>query len=294
MYSKLIAGVMNWGVWGSNLSIDQMKENMIFCVNNGITTFDHADIYGGYTTEETFGNAFKKSGIKRNEIQLISKGGICYFSENKDAFVNYKNSFKLKHYQYGKQHIINTVENSLKNLKTEFLDLFLLHRPSPLMDFNEISETLTLLKKQGKIIDFGVSNFSNTQMDLASSKLPITCNQIEFSLTHFDPIYTGVLDYLILHSKITMAWSPLGSYFKENNAQKNRITSKIEPLALQYNVSIDQLLLAWILKHPSNVYPVIGTTNKIRILKSIEALTIDLDIEDWFSLLVASQGHELA
>ena len=124
-FSKIIAGTMTWGIWGKNLDKNQMIELMNHCLETGITTFDHADIYGGYTTEAAFGNAFGESRIDRKKIQLISKCGIQLVSENR--------SVKIKHYDYSKSHIIRSAEQSLKNLKTDYLDLLLLHRPSPLM-----------------------------------------------------------------------------------------------------------------------------------------------------------------
>lgn len=293
MFSKIIAGVMNWGVWGKNLNESQMKNTILFCLENGITTFDHADIYGGYTTEASFGNAFKSSVINRENIQLISKCGICYTSDNKDQFTSYKHNYKLKHYCYDKDYIIASAENSLKNLKTDYLDILLLHRPSPLIDFDVIYDALETLKKEGKIKAFGVSNFSAPQMALAESRFTISTNQLEFSLTQHQALFDGSLDYLQQKNITSMAWSPLGSYFGVDNEQNNRIKSVLHKFSLKYNAAVDQLLLAWILKHPINVHPVVGTTNQDRLRKSVEALKINLETEDWFELLVASQGHDI-
>ena len=134
---------MSWGSWGKQFSAKQMEDLIQYCLSLGITTFDHADIYGGYTTEAEFGNALATSSINREDIQLISKCGIQYMSENR--------SNKVKHYNYSKDYIIWSVEESLKILQTEYLDLLLLHRPSPLMQPTEIAEAITILKKQGKI-----------------------------------------------------------------------------------------------------------------------------------------------
>jgi predicted oxidoreductase len=134
--SRIIAGTMNWGLWGNNYSGEQMSNLILESFNTGINSFDHADIYGGYTTEETFGEAFLKTGINRHELYYISKCGIMYPSD--------KLPIKVKHYDYSSKHIINSVENSLINLKTDYLDCLLLHRPSPLMDVSEISETINI------------------------------------------------------------------------------------------------------------------------------------------------------
>ncbi len=180
-YSKLIAGTMTWGVWGKSLLKNDMIAILKHGVSENITTFDHADIYGGYTTETEFGQAFKDSGIYREDVQFISKCGIQYMSANRKNVV--------KHYDYSKDYIIWSVEASLKNLQTDYLDTLLLHRPSPLMQPDEISEAIITLKNSGKIKHFGVSNFTASQMDLISKNVQIDVNQIEFSLTKKDAIH---------------------------------------------------------------------------------------------------------
>ncbi|MFP4844375.1 aldo/keto reductase family oxidoreductase [Winogradskyella sp. PE311] len=284
-YSRLIAGTMTWGSWGKQLSKKEMADLMHHCIANNITTFDHADIYGAYTTESDFGNAFIDSSIKREDIQLISKCGIQYVCENRDNTV--------KHYNYRKDYIIWSAEESLKNLNTDYLDLFLLHRPSPLMVAEEIAEAITILKKAGKIKDFGVSNFTPSQMDMVGLRMDIDVNQIEFSLTEHSAMHNGTLDYMTTTGIKPMAWSPLGSVFREDNEQTRRIHKQLGVLADKYNATEDQLLLAWILKHPSGIQPVVGTTNKKRLSLAMEASKIDLDLEDWFLILVASQGHKV-
>ena len=284
-YSKVIAGCMTWGVWGKNLNTQEMNTLIHTCLENEITTFDHADIYGDYTTETAFGKALVDSKINRDKIQLISKCGIQYVGNTRDN--------KVKHYNYSKEYIIWSVEQSLKNLQTEYLDLLLLHRPSPLMQADEISEAITQLKKQGKIVDFGLSNFTPSQTNLITSKNTITVNQIEVSLTQFSSMLNGSLDYMQAHNIMPMAWSPLGSYFKEETDQNNRIKAELVHLCKKYNATESQLLLAWLYKHPAKIIPVIGTTNTQRIEEANQAQFISLETEDWFSLLVASQGHKV-
>tara|TARA_R100001369_G_scaffold10707_9_gene23967 strand:+ start:31153 stop:32016 length:864 start_codon:yes stop_codon:yes gene_type:complete len=284
-YSKIIAGTMTWGAWGKQLSTKEMDALMHHCISNGITTFDHADIYGAYSTEADFGKAFKDSGIKRNNIELISKCGIQYVCEKRNNTV--------KHYNYSKDYIIWSVEESLNNLNTDYLDVLLLHRPSPLMNAEDIAEAITILKKEGKIRDFGVSNFTSSQMEMIGLRIDIDVNQIAFSLTQHSAMLDGTLDYLKTNGIKPMAWSPLGSVFKEDNEQTRRIHKQLGELKDKYNATEDQLLLAWILKHPSGITPVVGTTNKERLTQSMLATKIELELEDWFSILVASQGHKV-
>ncbi|MEO6347905.1 MAG: aldo/keto reductase [Aquaticitalea sp.] len=284
-YSRVIAGTMTWGSWGKQFSKKEMIDLMHHCINQGITTFDHADIYGGYTTEAEFGNAFVESGINRQALELISKCGIQYQADNRTN--------KVKHYSYSKDYIIWSAEESLRHLKTDYLDLFLLHRPSPLMQPDEIAEAISTLKKEGKIKAFGVSNFTTSQVELISSTTEISANQIEFSLTQHSAMHDGTLDQMILKKITPMAWSPLGIVFKDDSEQTQRIHNQFGELMKKYNATEDQLLLAWILKHPSNIHPVIGTTTKQRIVDAAKAVEIDLELEDWFLMLVASQGHRV-
>lgn len=283
--SKIIIGCMSWGNWGKQLSTKEQADLIQFCTENGNNTFDHADIYGDYTTESQFGKALKESGIDREKIQLISKCGIQYVGNSRDN--------KIKHYDYSKDYIIWSAEESLRNLKTDYLDTFLLHRPSPLMHPSEIAEAITSLKENGKIKQFGVSNFTTSQVELISSQINVEVNQIEFSLTQHSAMHNGSLDQMMLKDIQPMSWSPLGSVFKQDNEATPRIRPLLKDLAEKYEISEDGILLSWILKHPSQVSPVIGTTNKERISNANKALKIDLELEDWFSLLVASQGHKV-
>lgn len=282
-FSKLIAGTMTWGVWGRNLDQKQMIDMMNLCLENGITSFDHADIYGGYTTEAAFGNAFGESQIDRKKIQLISKVGIQLLSDNRPT--------KIKHYDYSKSHIISSAERSLKNLKTDYLDLLLLHRPSPLMQVDEIAEAIEKLKSEGKILDFGVSNFTPIQTDLIQTKLKINYNQIAFSITHFEAMLDGSLAHMQTNNIKPMCWSPLGTVFKKEDEKSIRITNLALQLATKYNVEMDVLLLAWILKHPAGILPVFGTANASRIPKLMEATTLEMELEDWFALWTESAGN---
>lgn len=283
--SPIIAGTMNWGEWGKNLSVKEMNHLMHICVENKITSFDHADIYGGYTTEEQFGKAFSESKIDRNAIQLISKCGIQMVANNR--------STKIKHYNYSKEHIIWSVENSLKNLQTDFLDVLLLHRPSPLMQADEIAEAVTKLKSEGKIVDFGLSNFTSSQTELIRKKIDVNYNQIQFSATQLEPMLDGSLDYMQLHSIQPMSWNPLGTVFREDSEQTRRLKKLFSQLVVKYGVGSDTLLLAWVLRHPAKVLPVAGTVNIARIQQLMKATSLELSLEDWFAIWSESIGKNI-
>ena len=283
-FSRIIAGTMTWGIWGKNYNTNQMIELINCCLENNITTFDHADIYGSYTTEASFGKAFGESQIKREKIQLISKCGI----EHTEGRNN-----KIKHYNYSAAYIIWSVENSLKNLQTDYLDALLLHRPSPLMQADEIAEAIEKLKNEGKIKTFGVSNFSALQTELINQKTKIEFKQIQFSATHLESMLDGSLDYMQLHNITPMSWNPLGSIFKEKNEKSMRLHVLLDQLEIKYNVTKDILLLLWIMQHPAGILPVIGTTNLDRIKNISKSISTKLDLEDWFAIWTESVGNKV-
>jgi len=276
---------MTWGNWGKNLSRKDMAQRIALFLENGIDSFDHADIYGGYTTEAAFGEALAESGISRESVKLISKCGIQYPSDARPL--------PIKHYDYSSGHIRFSVEHSLKNLRTDYLDLLLLHRPSPLMRPEEIADTFSKLQAEGKIRDFGVSNFTASQTCLISKFIPVSANQIQFSLTHWEPMTDGSLDHMQIHGILPMAWNPLGEVFRHETPQTLRISAMLQSLGEKYDTQQDLILLAWILKHPAGVIPVCGTTSPERIKNLMQATEIELELEDWFALWVESRGSKV-
>ena len=276
---------MTWGKWGKQHSTTEMISLMNHCLENNITTFDHADIYGDYTNEEDFGKAFKKSAIKREDIQLISKCGIQFDVKERTN--------RVKHYDYDKDYILSSVERSLKMLQTDHLDMLLLHRPSPLMNPSEIAEAIDKLKNDGKIRQFGVSNFTPSQIQLLEKEIQVEVNQVEFSLSSNTVMNDGTLDDCIAFDRLAMSWSPLGSYFREESKANARIKKVLAGFTKKYDATEDQLLLAWILKHPSNIHPVVGTATPKRLKMAMDAVSIDMDVQDWFILLEANEGHEV-
>ena len=282
--SPIIAGTMNWGIWDKKLTTKEMEHMIQICLENKITTFDHADIYGAYTTEAEFGKAFSASGISRNQLQLISKCGIQHTSGRNNA---------VKHYDYSKDYIIWSVENSLKNLHCDYLDVLLLHRPSPLMETDEIAEAVSKLQSEGKIIDFGVSNFTASQTELIRKKVDISYNQIQFSATHFEPMVDGSFDYMQLHGIRPMSWNPLGTVFREDTEQTRRLKKLLGSLVEKYHLGSDTILLSWILRHPAKVFPIAGTVNVARIQALMKAVELNLETEDWFAIWTESMGTKV-
>ncbi len=274
---------MKWGSWGKNLSASAMSRLIETIFELGINTFDHADIYGDYSTEAAFGSAFSTLNIDRKEVRFISKCGI----QLEDA----SRGVQRKHYDYSEKYIRQQVEQSLNNLQTEYLDVLLLHRPSPLMDYQEIGTIVTDLLKEKKINQFGVSNFTSSQISLLQKTCPVAINQLEISFVHPDALLNGTLDFHQLHGIATQAWSPLGNYFTSNDQSMQPLLTS---MAKKYECSVDQLLLAWLLKHPANIKPVIGTTNPEHIQAAKLALEIHLTTEDWFELLALSRGEDVA
>jgi len=283
--SPIIAGTMNWGVWRANFTTPQMIQLMHECLSYGITTFDHADIYGGYTTEADFGRAFAQSGIDRDTIQLISKCGIQHTLGGRGT--------KVKHYDYSKEYILWSVENSLKFLQTDYLDILLLHRPSPLMHPDEISEAVEKLKSEGKIKAFGVSNFTPVQTDLIRSRTEVFCNQIEFSATHITPMLDGSIDHMHLNNIKPLAWSPIGSVFKSDSEQATRLKMLLLELVEKYEVTADVILLSWILRHPAGIIPVTGSCSTDRLKNQMKAAQLQLELEDWFAIWTESVGEKV-
>lgn len=283
--SKIIAGTMNWGTWGKSLNTEEMQQLIETCLAEKMHTFDHADIYGGYTTEADFGKAWNNMKIDREKVQFITKCGIKYVCDQRN--------FGVKHYDYSKEHIISSVENSLKNLQTDYIDVLLLHRPSPLLQTEVVADAITELKISGKIIHFGLSNFTPAQTDLIRKHTAVTYNQIQFSATHLQPMVNGELDYMQLHGIKPMAWNPLGSIYKEDIPQTIRIKELLQKLVSKYNLPEEVLLLAWILKHPANISPIVGTTNLERI-KALQVLQhFQLELEDWFAIWTESIGTKI-
>lgn len=286
-FSEIIVGTMRWGVWGANHSEKEVQKLVETALSLSLSTFDHADIYGGYTTEKLFGDAVSGMNLNRETYQLISKCGIEYPGGAKP--------YELKSYNYSKDYILKCVDESLQNLKTDYLDLLLLHRPSPLMNPEEIAAAFGILRSNGKVRDFGVSNFTPSQFSLIHQYFPyLVTNQVEISVNQTKAFYDGTLDQMMMQKIRPTAWSVMGNYFSEPQSEQNiRIKQALQPLCEKYQAKENQILLAFLLKHPSKIIPVVGTSRAETLADLNESLKINLDREDWFRLLEASEGHRV-
>lgn len=289
--SRIVAGTMTWGEWGIDYPAPKMAEMIGHCLDLGITSFDHADIYGHYSTEETFGAALNQLGTSvRAQIELITKCGIRLETNRRPENL-------LKSYDLSRDYIIASAEHSLKNLQTDYLDLFLLHRPSPLMNPAEIAEAFAHLEQSGKVRAFGVSNFTPSQFSLLNQSVTLVTNQVECHPLHPDCFNDGTFDQLLAADIKPMIWSPLGgaNYFKGESTTVLRLRDTVKTLAKKYgDVGEDVILLAWLLKHPVGAIPVVGTTKKSRLDDTRLALELELEMQDWFAILEAAIGHEVA
>ena len=287
--SRTIAGVMNWGQWGAALSTEELSALITSLVENGITSIDHADIYGGFTTEKEWGAGWKHAGIPRDKVQIISKCGICFPTEERPNYYN-------KHYNYSYDHIVTSAKRSVENLQCDYLDLLLLHRPSPLMNPEEISRAFHFLQEEGLVRKLGVSNFTVSQMDLLRKHVPISANQIELSLTHIDPFHDGVVDYCYQHGIEVQAWSPLsgGKLFAESSDYEWVSTrARVKGVADKYGWGLDTLSYVFLLHHPAGIKPVVGSSKIERVLTCKRAEEIKITDAQWFEIWEASQGQEV-
>lgn len=286
-FSKLILGL--WRL--QDLAVGDIATLINTALEHGITTIDQADIYGNYQSQKYFGKLLQKENSLRDNIQIVSKTGI-HLPNSKFT------KSGIGYYNTSKNHIINSVNQSLADLNTDYLDLLLIHRPDPLMNPNELDEAFFDLKKTGKVLHFGVSNFTPSQFDMLQLKLetPLVTNQVEYSVLHYKPLFDGTFDNCLKHSVSPMLWSPLagGSLFTEKNEQIARVTKELDNIRKELGAAtIDLIALAWVMQHPSNPFTIIGSQKPERITSATEATKIILSREQWFRILIAAQGHSV-
>lgn len=288
-FSEFVAGFWRMHSW--QMSPAERLNLIEQYLDLGVTTMDHADIYGQYQCETLFGEALALKPALRQQMQLVSKCGI------KPAF-DCRPGRYVNHYDTSKAHIIASVEQSLKQLKTDYLDLLLIHRPDPLMDADQVAEAFADLKQAGKVRHFGVSNFTNAQFSLLQSRLaePLVTNQIEISPLTMASLHDGTLDLCQERRIRPMAWSCLGGgkIFDNNHPQAIRLQQTLAVIADEIGAQdISQVIYAWVRMLPSRPVPIIGSGNIARIKTAVAAQSLTLDRQQWFSIWQASTGHSV-
>jgi predicted oxidoreductase len=289
--SRLIYGCMRIAGDQSVNAIDKGKRVVQSAIDAGYNHFDHADIYGGGASEQLFGELLKQLPHLREKMILTSKASI--------RPKNNENTYAPTRYDFSKAYILSSVEGSLKRLHTEQLDLFLLHRPDYLFDINEVAETFKQLKDSGKVAHFGVSNFKPSQVAMLQSALdlPLLVNQIEINIHNVDALNDGTLDQCQQDKLSPIAWCPLGgvAYSAWGNTfsveDEQRIAEELASQAQVYNCQPWQIILAWLLKHPAKIFPIIGSTTPERIIAAKVALELNYSREDWYRLFEARNGQ---
>lgn len=262
-----------------------MEKVVNLCLELGINTFDHADIYGNYTCEELFGDVINKRSFKREDIVLFSKCGVRLPHASQPGV-------RVKHYDTSREHVIQSLDNSLRKLKTDYIDIFLLNHFDPTCNLEETAITLQKLKESGKIKNIGVANFSVFQHQLFTSylKTPIVTNHIELNLLNTAAFDNGQIDYIKQKFMRPLALAPLAEGRIAHGTDKQAVTVryKLNEIAKKYGVDIESIAVAWLLK--LGAQPLIGTTNEQRIRNIVNAFTINLNKQDWYELYNASSA----
>lgn len=288
-FSRIVHGywrLMDWNI--SNRDLVNLIEEVY---DLGITTVDHADIYGNFCCEEKFGEALKLKKGLREKLQIVTKCGIKFPSENRPEN-------KSHCYDTSKEHIIKSAERSLKNFNTDYLDVLLIHRVDALLNPEEVAEAFTKLNNEGKVRYFGVSNFLPAQFNMLNSYLDnkLITNQVEISPLCLNAFEDGTLDLMLEKRIKPMAWSPLagGRLFRGNDERALRVQKVLNKIKEEVSAKdIDEVAYAWLLMHPSKIMPIVGSGKIERIKSAIRATDIKLTRDQWFEIYVASRGVDI-
>jgi predicted oxidoreductase len=284
-FSRFVMGY--WRLMDWNMSPLQLASFIEEHIDLGVTTVDHADIYGGYQCEAAFGEALKLVPTLRDRMEIVTKCGIATTAKPEHA---------LGHYITDSAHIIKSAEQSLVNLATDRIDLLLIHRPDPLMDADEVAEAFLNLHQSGKVRHFGVSNFTPAQFALLQSRLPFTLatNQVEISPVHQPLLLDGTLDQLQQLRIRPMAWSCLGGGRLFNDDEFQPLRNELETVARELNAgSIEQVVYAWILRLPSKPLPIIGSGKIERVRAALGAEALQMTRQQWFRIRKAALGYDV-
>ncbi|MBS1203788.1 MAG: oxidoreductase [Proteobacteria bacterium] len=284
-FSRFVMGY--WRLMEWNISSCQLVSFIEAHLDLGISTVDHADIYGGYQCEAAFGDALKLAPHLRERMEIVSKCGIATTAKAENL---------LGHYITDRDHIIKSAEQSLSNLAIEHLDLLLIHRPDPLMDADEVAEAFLHLHQSGKVRNFGVSNFTPAQFSLLQSRLPFTLatNQVEISPVHQPLLLDGTLDQLQQLRIRPMAWSCLGGGRLFNDPAFQPLRDELTNVARELNAeTIEQVVYAWVMRLPSSPLPIIGSGKIERVKSALGALELQMTRQQWFRIRKAALGYDV-
>ena len=284
--SRLVYGMWRLGD-DADTSPAHVQAKVESCLAQGITTMDQADIYGGYTAEGLLGAALRAAPSLRDRIEIGTKCDIV-------APVGRHAAARVKYYDTTRAHILASVDTSLREMGTDRIDLLLIHRPDPLMDHTETGAALDEVVASGKVRAVGVSNFRPWDFTLLQSAMEtrLATNQIEMSLTAHHPFTNGDLAFLQEKGIPPMAWSPLGggSLFATSPAP---LRAALHHIADAQGVDPAAVAVAWLLRHPARILPVLGTNDPGRIARIGDAARVSLDRQDWFELYTHALGHEV-
>jgi predicted oxidoreductase len=285
--SRVIAGMWRMGEW--DMSVQQRIAFIEECLALGVSSFDHADIYGNYSVEGLFGEALRAAPALRARMEIVSKCGIKLVSPSRPAHT-------IQHYDTSLAHIVASCEESLRQLNTDYLDLLLIHRPDPLMNFDEVAEAFTRLQRAGKVRHVGVSNFTRHQFESLNRRVPLATNQVEFSPLYTAPMFDETFDGLQDLGIAPMVWSPLGGgrLFDADDAHSVTLHATIQEVADRLGQSFVSVVFAWIMALPSRPMPLTGSGKIASVAAAVSATTFTLARSDWFAILRAARGHEVA
>jgi predicted oxidoreductase len=276
--SDIVVGTMRWGIWDAKFTTANYQRMIEKSLELGFTTFDHADIYGDHTTEAEFGAVLKAHPELREQMEIVTKCGILRVCDNKPQHY-------IKAYDSSKEHILQSADDSLRNLNTDYLDVLLIHRPDFLMNPDEVGEAFELLYRSGKVRSFGVSNFTKSQVEMLSESVPVGTHQLEISVQALQAFSDGTLDQCTKDGIVPMAWSPLGG-----GELSEVLMTELKKWGDEFGTTPQVIALAWLMQHPAGILPVIGTTKEENLVKTKEALSIKLDRQQWYSIYQASTG----
>ena len=284
-FSRIVYGLWRLGD-DENTAPDHVRNKIAACLDQGITTMDQADIYGGYMAEEILGNALRGSDL-RNKIEIVTKCDIV-------APVGRYADARVKYYDTSRAHIMASVDHSLNLMGIDHIDLLLVHRPDPMMDHHETGAALDEVIASGKVRSVGVSNFRPWDWELLQSamKNTLATNQIELSVLAHHSFTNGDVAFHQKNATPMMAWSPLagGNLF---NGQNDAVTAALDAIARDRGVDVSAVAVAWLLAHPSKILPVMGTNNLSRISRLSDACDVKLDRQEWYEIYTAALGHEV-